>query len=101
MCSSRLRSVSLIAALAAALIACRPAEATIVVAQYDVFADSGSWFIQPTYEDCYVGQTFTATQAGVLDSIDIPVQSVTEDNPNNVAFLVELRTTYDSGINGW
>jgi len=101
MCSSQLRCACSMAALSAAFIICQPAEATFIVAQYDVFADSGNWVMQPTYEGQYVGQTFTATSAGTLESIDIPLQSVDANNPGSVPFMVELRTTYDSGINGW
>jgi hypothetical protein len=79
---------------------CLPARA-YVMGEFDYFNEPGN--LSSLYlndAENYVAQTFLCERDGAVTVVDLVLQSYPANNPGSVPLTVQLRTTYDSGING-
>lgn len=98
--SKKLNGLALTAAgLCAGLSGLQTAHADII-AQFDFFSAPGSTYIQPFYPNYFIDQTFTTTQAGIVNSVDMTITSVTENNPQNLPLDVSIQPLTTGGLNG-
>ena len=72
-----------------------------VIAEFDVFDYTGSWFVSPLHDSQeWIAQTFKATTSARADSVDLVLESDPANNPDNLPLRVQLRTTYVASYNG-
>ncbi|KPJ53270.1 MAG: hypothetical protein AMS16_05450 [Planctomycetes bacterium DG_58] len=77
------------------------APADEILAEFDVFSVSGSWYGAVLYDGAeWMAQTFEAAATGTATSVDLVLESLPGNNPDNLPLRIELRTTYTDGYNG-
>ncbi len=87
----------------AMLMAVMPASAAapVITAQHDFFTASGMTWMQPFYPNYIIAQTFVPKVSGRLQSIDTTVHTYYLGDTKGIPISFELRSVWDSGMNGW
>lgn len=81
-----------------ALVVCPVTASTQVAAQY---APSSYSWAEMFYNNYVLAQTFVPTISGTLSSIQAPIHTSYGGDTKNIPISFEIRSTYDSGLNGW